>query len=140
MLQNWFTFKHFRWFRNFYSSHSPSSFFVAPSLSVVHPTNLRHFLSRTFCSPRPFGSATSVVFVNCLFSSFSSTAMKSTTSQTNKTVPLYNPHSLKAAIFKTLALKFGNELNHGKISPSTRQAFLSKLCKHLFTLIKKDSY
>ena len=134
-------FKLFCCFRNFYSSHSPFSFFVSPSLSVVHPSALRHFFSRTFCSPRSFGSATSVVSINCLFSSSSSTAMNSSktikpiSNHTNNTVPSYNPHSLKAAI-KTLALKIGNGLNNGTISPSTRKAFF-KIMYNVFSLSSK---
>ena len=53
--------------------------------------------------------------------------MKSTFSQTNATSPSYNAHSLKAAIFRTLALKVGNELNNGTIAPSTRRAFFKKM-------------
>ena len=57
----------------------------------------------------------------------SKTKMKSTFSQTNATIPSYSAHSLKAAIFKTLALKVGNELNNGTIVPSTRRAFFKKM-------------
>ena len=55
----------------------------------------------------------------------SKTIMKSASYQTNTTVTLYNARSLKAAIFKTLALKVGNELNNGTIAPSTRRAFFT---------------
>ena len=51
----------------------------------------------------------------------------STSSQTNQTVPSFNTQSLKAATFKTLALKIRNEINTGTLSPSTRRAF-SKYC------------
>ena len=112
---------------------------MATSLSVVRPSTLRHFFSRTFCSPRPFDSVSSAVSINCLFSSSSSTAMnssktmKSNSTQTNNTVSSYNPHSLKAAIFKTLAHKIGNELNHCTISPSTRQAFFKSMYKVFYS-------
>ena len=62
--------------------------------------------------------------------------MKSTSSQTNTTVPSYNALSLKTAIFKTLALEVGNELNHGTISPSTRRAFF-KIMYNVFLLSSK---
>ena len=115
---------------------------MAISLSVVHPSTLRHFFSRTFCSPRPFDSASSAVSINCIFSSSSSATMnsfktmKSISTQTNNTVSSLNPHSLKAALFKTLALKIGNEFNHGTISPTTRQAF-SKIMYNVFLLSSK---
>ena len=66
----------------------------------------------------------------------SSKTMKSISTQTNQTVSSYNPHSLKAAIFKTLALRLGNELNHGTISPSTRQAFF-KIMYNVFLVSSK---
>ena len=121
---------------------------MASSLPVVHPTTLRHLLSRTFCSPRPFSSTTPVVSVHCLFSSSSSapmtssskTTMKSTSSQTNTTVLLYKPHSLKAAILKTLALKIGNELNNGTIAPSTRQHFSTIMFTFFFLSSKKITF
>ena len=115
---------------------------MATSLPVVHPSTLRHFFSRTFCSPRPFDSASSAVSINCLFSSSStatmnsSKTMKSISTQTNNTVSSYNPLSLKVAIFKTLALKNGNELDDGTISPSTRQAFF-KIMYNVFLLSSK---
>ena len=65
----------------------------------------------------------------------SKTIMKSTSSQTNTTVPSYNAHSLKAAIFETLALKVGNELNNGTIAPSTRPAFM--IMSNVFLLPSK---
>ena len=108
---------------------------MATSLSVVHPSTLRLFFSRTFCSPRPFDSASSAVSIHCLLSSSStatmnfSTTMDSISTQTNNTVSSCNPQSLKAAIFKTLAPKIGNELNLGTISPSTRQAFFKIMYK-----------
>ena len=57
----------------------------------------------------------------------SKTIMKSASSQTKTTVPSYNAHSLNAAIFKTLALEVGNELNNGTIAPSTRHAFFKRM-------------
>ena len=65
-----------------------------------------------------------------------SKTMKSISTQTNQTVSPYNPHSLKAAILKTIALKLGNESNHGTISPSTRQAFF-KIMYNVFLLPSK---
>ena len=116
---------------------------MASSFSVVHPTTLRHFLSRTFCSPRPFSSATSVVSVHCLFSSSSSATMttskitmKSISSQTNTTVLLYNPDSSKVAIFKTLALKIGNKLKHGTIALQPAKLFF-KIMHNIFSLSSK---
>ena len=69
--------------------------------------------------------------------SSSKTTMKSTSRLTNTTVSLYNPHSLKAAIFKTLALKIGNELNNGTIAPSTRQAFFKSMYNSFLLTSKK---
>ena len=66
----------------------------------------------------------------------SETVMKSASSQTNNTVPSYNAHSLKAAVFKTLALKVGNELNNGTIAPSTLRA-LFKIMYNVFLLSSK---
>ena len=43
---------------------------------------------------------------------------------------------MKAAIFKTLALKIGNELNHGTISPSIRQADF-EIMYNVFSLSSK---
>ena len=146
-LQIWFTFKLFCCSRNFYSSHSPSSFLVTSSLSVVHPTTFSHLLFKTFFRHRPISSVTSVVPFHCLFSSSSTAAMtspckttlKSTSSQTNTTITSKKAHSLKAAIFKTLALKIGNELNIGTIAPSTRHAFF-KIMYNIFLLSQKRSY
>ena len=53
----------------------------------------------------------------------SKTTMKSASSQTSTTVPSNNAHSLKAAIFKTIALKIGNVLNNGTIALSTLRRF-----------------
>ena len=64
------------------------------------------------------------------------TIMKSAFCQTNTSVPSYNAHSLKAAIFKTLALKVGNELNNGTNVPSTRRAFF-KIMYKVFLLSSK---
>ena len=66
----------------------------------------------------------------------SKTIMKSNSSETKNTVPSYNAHSLKAAIFKTLALKVGNELNNGTIAPSTRRAFF-EIMYNVFLLSSK---
>ena len=139
---NWFTFKKVRCFRNFYSSHSPSSFLVASSRSIVHPTYFSHLFSWIFFCPRPFSPAP-VVSINCLLISSSSATMnssktmKSISTQTNQTVSSYNSHSLEAAIFKTLALKLGNELNHCTISPSTRQAFFKNMYNDFLISTKK---
>ena len=65
--------------------------------------------------------------------------MKSISTQTNNTVSPYNPHSLKAAIFKTLALKLGNELNHGTISPSTVKHFSKLSIMSFFSLPERYS-
>ena len=114
---------------------------MAFSFSVVHPTSFRHLFSWTFFCPRHFSQAP-VVSINCLLSSSSSATMtssktmKSISTQTNQTVSSYNPHSLNAATFKTLALKLGNELNHGTIFPSTRQAFF-KIMYNVFLLSSK---
>ena len=62
--------------------------------------------------------------------------MKSTSFQTNTTVPSYNAHSSKAAIFQTLALKVDNELNNGTTAPSTRRAFF-KIMYFVFLLSSK---
>ena len=62
--------------------------------------------------------------------------MKSTSSQTNATILSNNAHSLKAAIFQTLALKVGKELNNGTIAPSTRRAFF-KIMYNVFLLSSK---
>ena len=62
--------------------------------------------------------------------------MKSTSSQTNATIPSYNARSLKAAMFKTLALKVGNELNIGTIAPSARRPFF-KIMYNVFLLPSK---
>ena len=69
-------------------------------------------------------------------SSSSKTTMKSTSSQTNVTSPSFNAHYLKAAIFKRLALKIGNELNNGSIAPSTRGVFF-KIMYNIFLLYSK---
>ena len=69
-------------------------------------------------------------------SSSSKTTTKSTSSQTNVTSQTINAHSLKAAIFKTLALEKGNELNNGSIAPSTRRAFF-KILYNIFLLSTK---
>ena len=66
----------------------------------------------------------------------SKTILKSTSSQTNTAVPSHNAHSLKAALFKTRALKVGNELNNGTIAPSTRRAFF-KIMYNVFLLSSK---
>ena len=116
---------------------------MASSLSVFHPTSFGRLFSRTFFCPRPLSSATSVVSFQCLSSSSSTAAMtfpkitmKTTSSQTNATITSYNAHSLKAAIFKTLALKFGNEMNNETIAPSTRHVLL-KVMYSIFLLSSK---
>ena len=122
----------------------PSFLFVASFLSVVDATSFSHFHPCVFFLPRPLSSTTSVVHLHCLFSSSSKAAittktnMKSTSSQTNATITSYNAHSLKAAIFKTLAQKFGNEINNGKIAPSTRRACFRNHVQHVSPIIKKD--
>ena len=68
----------------------------------------------------------------------SSKTFKAISTQTNNTVSSYNPHSLKAAIFKTFALKIGNELNPGTSSPFTRQAFF-KIMYNVFLLSSKKT-
>ena len=47
-----------------------------------------------------------------------------------------NGYSLKAPIFKTLALKIGNEINNGTIAPSTCRAFI-KILFNIFLLSSK---
>ena len=140
-LHIWFILKHFRYFRNFYSSHSPSSFLVEFSLSDIHPTTISQPFARTFFCSWSFSPAPVISFNRANSSSStrkmtSKTIMKSTSSQTNTTVPSYNAHSLKAAIFKTLALKVGNELNNGTIAPPTRRAFF-KIKYNVFSLSSK---
>ena len=126
--------KHFRCFRNFYSSNYPSSFFVAFSLSGVDPTSFGHLPSRTFLHHRPFHTATSVVSFHCLLSYSSTTTMNtkkntvSTSSQATKTVANPNINTLKAAIFRTLDLKLATELNTGTVLSTPRRAFF-KICK-----------
>ena len=139
-----FRLNHFICFRTFFSSHYPPSFCVASSLSVFDSTSSSHFHPCVFFHPRLLCSTTSVVPSRCLFSSSSTAAMtslsktnvKSTSSQTNNTITSYNAHSLKAAIFKTLALKIGNELNIGTIAHSTRRAFF-KIMYNIFLLSSK---
>ena len=106
---------------------------MASSLSVVDPTSFGHLFFRTFLHHRPFHTDTSVVFFHYFLSSSSTTTMNtkkntvSTSSQTTKTVA--NPYiiSLKAAIFKRLALKLATELNTGTVSSTTRRAFFKIL-------------
>ena len=117
---------------------------MASPLSVVHPTSFSHLFSKTFFRPRPFSPAPLFVSFNCFFSSSSTAAMtspktivKSTSCQTNTTVPSYNAHSLKAAIFKTFALKVGSELNNGTIAPSARRVSF-KIMYNVFLLSSKN--
>ena len=70
----------------------------------------------------------------------SSKTMKLISTQTNNTVSSYNRHSLKAVIFKTLAFKIGNGLNHGTISPSTRQAFFKSMYNVFLLSSKKKPF
>ena len=98
------------------------------SLSDIQSISFSHPFAKTFFCSRPFSPAAVISFSRVVSSSStttmkSKTIMKSTSSHTNTTVPSYNAHSLKAAIFKTLALKVGNELNNGTIAPSIRRAF-----------------
>ena len=115
---------------------------MASSLSVVNPTSFGQLLSRTFFPPRPLSTATSVVSFHCLFSSSSTvtmtskTNMKSISSQTNTTIAAYNAHSLQVAIFKTLTINIGNELNNGIFAPSTRRAFF-KIMSNIFLISSK---
>ena len=64
------------------------------------------------------------------------TSTVSTSSQTNQTVSSFNEHSLKAPIFKILALKIGNEINNSTIAPSIRRSFF-KILFNLFLLSSK---
>ena len=110
--------------------------------SDIHSTSFNHAFARTFFCSRPFSPATAISFNRVVFSSSTTPmnpkTMKSTSSQTNTTVPSYNALSLKAAIFKTFALEVGNELNHGTISPSTRTAFFKIMYKVFLLSSKKN--
>ena len=55
-----------------------------------------------------------------------------TSSQTNQTNSSVNAHSIKTAIFKTVALKIGNEINNDTIAPSTGHAFLKSCVTSFF--------
>ena len=114
-------------------------FFVASSISVVDPTSSSYFHPFVFFHPRPLNSATAVVPLHCLFSSSSTAAMTSKTnmkSTSKQTVSSSIAHSLKTAIFKTLALKIDNEISNGTIAPSTRRAFF-KILYNIFVLYSK---
>ena len=90
-LHIWFILKHFRYFRNFYSSHSPSSFLVESSLSDIHPTTFSHPFARTFFCSRSFKPATVNSF-NRVNSSSSTTTMTSKTTMKSillKQTPLF---------------------------------------------------
>ena len=60
-----------------------------------------------------------------------------TSNETIQTVSSFNAHSLKAAIFETLALKIGKEINNGTIAPSTRRAFF-KFLHNIFLSYSKN--
>ena len=115
---------------------------MASSLSDIHPTSFSHLFAKTFFCHRSFCPAPSSISFNRFVSSSSTATLnckiiiKSASSQTNTTVPSYNAYSLKAAIFKTLALKVGNELNNGTLAPSTRLAFF-KIMYNVFRRLSK---
>ena len=124
---------------------------MASSLSVVHSTTFRHLLSMTFFRSRPLSSATSAVSFYFLFSSSSTAAMtspskktmKSTSSQINTTFTSNNAHSLKAAVFKTLALqtsctKIWQRIKQWKNCSFNPPFFLQNHVQHIPTLPKTD--
>ena len=60
----------------------------------------------------------------------------STSSQITETVANPNIYTLKAAIFKTLALKLATELNKGTVLSKTRRSFF-KILYNTFLLSSK---
>ena len=124
----------------------PSFFFVASFLSVVDATSFSHFHPCVFFLPRPLSSTTSVVHLHCLFSSSSKAAkttktnMKSTSSQTNATITSYNAHSLKAAIFKTLAQKLWQRNKQWQNCSFNPLCLFSKSCTTCFSYHQKRSH
>ena len=85
---------------------------------------------------------TTTISVRCLVSSSEMTSeqqTKSTASQTPHTVPTFNAKTIKATIFRTLALKMGNEFKNYTCSPITCRAFSKSYTTPSYLLIKNRS-